>query len=116
MRILLGTPVHGGMGCLGYHEAIIRTLAFFGQEYPSIRFDVRCIVSSMLPLARNILASMTLNDESFTHLLFVDSDMGFSPALIAKMIAFEKPVVGCVCPKKSFNYEWFHASAGTYDN
>ena len=116
MKILLGTPVHGGMVCLGYHETIIRTLAFFGQEYPGIRFDVRCIVSSMLPLARNILASMTLNDESFTHLLFVDSDMGFSPTLIAKMLAFQKPVVGCVCPKKSFNYEWFHASAGTYDD
>jgi hypothetical protein len=115
MNILLGTPVHGGMVCLGYHETILRTLAFFGKEYPGIRFETRSIVSSVLPFARNILASMTLN-ETFSHLLFVDSDMGFSPVLIAKMIAFQKPVVGCICPKKTFNYDWFHASAATYDN
>jgi hypothetical protein len=115
MNILLGTPVHGGMVCLGYHETILRTLAFFGKEYPGIRFEPRSIVSSVLPFARNILASLTLN-EGFSHLLFVDSDMGFSPALIAKMIAFQKPVVGCICPKKSFNYDWFHASAASYDN
>jgi hypothetical protein len=116
MKILLGTPVHGGMVCLGYHETILRMLAFFGKEYPGIGFETRSIVSSVLPFARNILASMVLNDTSFSHLLFVDSDMGFSPALIAKMIAFQKPVVGCICPKKSFNYDWFHASAATYDN
>jgi hypothetical protein len=116
MKILLGTPVHGGMVCLGYHETILRTLAFFAKEYPGIGFETRSIVSSVLPFARNILASMTLNDTSFSHLLFVDSDMGFSPALIAKMIALQKPVVGCICPKKSFNYEWFHASAATHDD
>jgi hypothetical protein len=116
MKILLGTPVHGGMVCLGYHETILRTLAFFGKEYPGIGFEPRSIVSSVLPLARNILASMTLNDPSFSHLLFVDSDMGFSPALIAKMIAFQRPVVGCVYPKKTFNYDWFYAAAATYDN
>src|SRR5262249_13634004 len=115
MNILLGTPVHGAMVCLGYHETILRTLAFFGKEYPGIRFEPRSIVSSVLPFARNILASMTLG-EGFSPLLFVDSDMGFSPALVAKMIAFQKPVVGCIYPKKSFNYDWFHASAGTYDN
>jgi hypothetical protein len=32
------------------------------------------------------------------------------------MIALQKPVVGCVYPKKAFNYEWFHAAAATYDN
>jgi hypothetical protein len=115
MKILLGSPVHGGMVCLGYHEAILRTLIFFGREYPGITFGIRTVVSSMLPFARNILASMALN-ESFSHLLFVDSDMGFSPTLIAKMIALQKPVVGCICPKKAFNYEWFHASAATYEN
>jgi hypothetical protein len=116
MKILIGTPAHGGMVCLSYHETILRLLAFFGDEYPGIKFVNRSIVSSVLPLARNIFASMTLNDASFSHLLFIDSDMGFAPSLIAKMIALQKPIVGCICPKKKFNYDWFHASALTYDN
>jgi len=116
MKILLGTPAHGGMVCLGYHETVLRTLAAFREDFPGIRFENRSIVCSVLPLARNILASMALNDPSFTHLLFVDSDMGFSPSLIAKMIAFQKPVVGVVCPVKKFNYDWFHASNMVYSN
>jgi hypothetical protein len=70
----------------------------------------------VLPLARNTFASMVLNDPSFSHLLFIDTDMGFSPALIAKMISLQKPVVGVVSPKKKFNYEWFHASRVLYDD
>ena len=116
MKILLGTPAHGGMVCLGYHESVLRTLATFRNEFPGIQFENRSIVCSVLPLARNILASMVLNDPSFTHLLFIDSDMGFSPSLIAKMIAQQKPVVGAVCPQKKFNYDWFHASAKTHPN
>lgn len=116
MKILLGTPAHGGVVCLSYHESILNTLAFFKSEFPNIHFENRSIVCSVLPLARNILASMVLNDPTYTHLLFVDSDMGFSPSLIARMLAFQKPIVGVVCPVKKFNYDWFHASAATHAN
>jgi hypothetical protein len=110
MKILLGTPVHGGTVCLGYHEAVVRLLAFFHQNFPKIHFEQRSPVCSMVTFARNLLASIVLNDKSYSHLLFIDSDMVFSPALIARMIAFNKPVVGCICPMKSFDYQWFHAS------
>jgi len=116
MKILLGTPVHGGTVCLGYHEAIIRTLAFFQQNFPNVHFEHRSPVSSVITFARNLLASMVLNDISFSHLLFIDSDMVFSPMLIARMIAFDKPVVGCLCPMKSFEYEWFHASGVVHED
>jgi len=116
MKILLGTPVHGGVVCLGYHEAIIRMLAVFRESFPTVHFEHRSPVSSMVTFARNLLASMVLNDKSFSHLLFIDSDMVFSPALIAKMIAFNKPVVGCLCPMKTFDYTWFHASGVIHEN
>jgi hypothetical protein len=116
MKILLATPAHGGMVCLGYHETIVQTLAFFRENFPGIQFENRSIVCSCLPFARNVFASMVLNDPSFSHLLFIDSDMGFSPSLLAKMIAFQKPVVGCVSPKKVFNYDWFHASHVRYQD
>lgn len=116
MKILLGTPVHGGLVCLGYHEAVIRMLAFFRENFPTVQFENRSPVSSMVTFARNLLASMVLNDKSFSHLLFIDSDMVFSPTLIAKMIAFNKPVVGCLCPMKTFDYAWFHASGVVHEN
>jgi hypothetical protein len=116
MKILLGTPVHGGMVCLGYHEAIIRMLAFFHQNFPNIHFEQRSPVCSMVTFARNLLASLVLNDKSYSHLLFIDSDMVFSPTLIARMIAFDKPLVGCICPMKSFDYNWYHASGVVHED
>jgi hypothetical protein len=116
MKILLGTPVHGGTICLGYHEAIIGMLGFFHQNFPNIQFEQHSPVSSMVTFARNLLASMVLNDKSYSHLLFIDSDMVFSPALIARMIAFNKPVVGCICPMKTFDYGWFHASGVVHED
>jgi hypothetical protein len=110
MKVLLGTPNHGGQVHLGYHESIIRLLAFFRDNFPNIEFETRHPVCSMVTFARNVLASLVLNDRSYTHLLFIDSDMVFSPSLIARMIAFNKPVVGCICPMRSFDYTWYHAS------
>ena len=45
---------------------------------------------------------------SYTHLLFIDSDMGYAPTLIDKMINFDKPLTGCVYPKRGFDYSLFH--------
>jgi hypothetical protein len=110
MKILLGTPVYGGMICVKYFKSILETLAFFRQEFPQIQIDVRAISGSVLPTTRNILASLVLNDPSYTHVLFIDSDISFSSSLVVKMIDFHKPVVGCVCPTKRFDYNLFHAS------
>jgi hypothetical protein len=108
MKILLATPAHGGQVCVGYHESVLNTLMFFKTEYPGIVIDTKIISLALLPAARDILASIVLNDPSYTHLLFVDSDMGFKPELIAKLIAFQQDVVGVVAPKRKFDYAAFH--------
>lgn len=41
-----------------------------------------------------------------SHMLFIDSDMGFPPELIRDMIAFDKPLVGALCPKKKLPIEF----------
>lgn len=40
------------------------------------------------------------------YLLFVDSDMGFSPQVVLDMLAFGEPVVGAVYPKRTYPIEW----------
>lgn len=40
--------------------------------------------------------------EVFSHILFVDSDMGFPSQLIEDMIKFEKPLMGCLYARRSF--------------
>jgi hypothetical protein len=100
-RILIGTPTANGDLCVEYCETIVQLLAHFGAHHPEVSFDVRFYETFDLRLVRNAYASHVLNDPSFTHLLFFDSDMGFFPTLLEKMLACGKPVVGVVSPKRS---------------
>jgi FkbM family methyltransferase len=42
----------------------------------------------------------------FSHLLFIDDDMGFMPEVVLDMLAFGEPVVGAIYPKKTVNRQW----------
>jgi hypothetical protein len=67
MKILLATPAHGGQVCVGYHESVANTPMFFKTEYPGIVFEPKIISVALLPVARDILASIVLNDPSVVH-------------------------------------------------
>jgi len=41
-----------------------------------------------------------------THILFVDADMKFEPQLVLDMIDFDKPLVGCLYPKRTLPIQW----------
>jgi hypothetical protein len=55
--------------------------------------------SADIARSRNHLASLALQ-EGATHLLFVDSDMTFSPDVIRRLFEADRPLVGAICPKR----------------
>lgn len=69
--------------------------SILAQSFPDI-VDVRNIFLTtfydMLPNA--------------THMLFVDADMQFEPKLVVDMLKADKPLVGCLYPKKRYPIEW----------
>lgn len=111
MKILIGTPAYGGQVTTTYVEALLWLLDHFRQKRPQVRFETRLLSSSMLPFLRNLYASLVLEDESYTHLLFIDADMGFGPPLIERMLDAGKPVVGAMSPHRHFDLDRFHALA-----
>lgn len=116
MKILIATPAYGGVVHAAYHEAVLATVLYFKDNFPGIAFEARTLSLSVISTARNVFASMVLNDASFTHLLFIDADMGFSPSLIARMLAFNKPITGIVAPQRRLDYEAYHNARGHTDN
>lgn len=42
----------------------------------------------------------------FSHLLFVDADVGFPAQMVLDMLTFSEPVVGAIYPKKTLPMEW----------
>jgi hypothetical protein len=103
MRILIGTPAYGETVTTTYCETLFWVMNHFQKNHPHIRLDHKFLSFAVLPVMRNYFASRVLNDESYTHLLFIDADMGFAPTLIEHMIALDKPVVGCIYPKRKLD-------------
>jgi len=62
---------------------------------------------------RNMALSLWYDTQpDFSHLLFVDADMGFEPALVLDMLLFDKPMVGGIYPKRSLPIEWAASAIG----
>ncbi len=112
MKILIATPAYGGQLTTTFCDSIIGLRSHFRENHPHIRFEHNFLSLSLLPVMRNVFANMVMQDDSFTHLLFVDADMGFSPSLIEHMIAADKPMVGAMSPARQFDLEKLHALRG----
>lgn len=116
MKILVATPAFGAQVYTGYLESIIKLIYHFERNHPGIELVFRNVTASLITVSRNLYASMILNDESYTHLLFIDADMGFDPSTIERMIGFDSPVVGTIYPYKDFDFEKYHQMRQTIDN
>ncbi len=112
MKIMIATPAYGGEVTTTYCDALIWLLDHFREKHPHIRFQHKFVSLSVLSFVRNLYASLVMQDESYTHLLFVDADMGFAPSLIERMIAADKPVVGSIAPLRGLDLAKFHALSG----
>lgn len=56
---------------------------------------------------RNMALSVWFDSmPEFSHLLFIDADMGFAPELVIDMLAFGEPVVGAIYRKRTEQVQW----------
>lgn len=96
-HILIAQPTTGTVvsGTVGYLMGLVNA---FQQQ--GIRWDYKHLALSDIALSRNIFASLVAAGNDYTHLLFIDSDMGFLPETILDMLAFDHPVVAAACPKR----------------
>ncbi len=63
-------------------------------------------------VSRNaLLTDFYFNRPTYTHLLFLDADMGFRPDLITDMLELNVPVVGCVSPRRSIDLSKIHRAS-----
>jgi hypothetical protein len=115
VNVLIATPVHGGMVTTYYmnsmfrlNEALRARGGFRGRRY--------FLASSMVARSRNAYATALLEDPALTHLLFIDSDMGFNPTAVTRLLDLDKPFAGCICPYRTMDYDRFHAIARQIDD
>ncbi len=103
MHVLIATPCFGAMVHQTYMLSILRLMAspLCGQ----VRFTLDMLGhDSLITRSRNTLVARFLAQAEATHLLFVDADIGFEPEQLARMLAFDEPVVAGMYPLKVLHW------------
>jgi hypothetical protein len=102
VKILFGLPMYGGKCFSGFFKSFINLSLTLVKL--NIEFDVNIIENeSLIQRARNNIVSNFLNNETFTHLMFLDADLTFEPARIIELLISGLPICGCLYPKKGLD-------------
>jgi hypothetical protein len=99
-NVLVATPNYGGLLTTGYVHGLLdlydtADLHGFGLKVNFNSFE------SLITRARNTMVAEFLADDRFTHLMWIDSDVGFKGSDIVRLLLADRPVVAGVYPLKS---------------
>jgi len=112
-KILIATPCYGGLVTDHFLISMLGLTRVLDKN--EIAFDFRTVSDSLITRARNTMASEFLHDGSFTHLLFIDADLGFEPTALLRYLAFGKELVCGVYPLKRLDVAGLRASTAASD-
>lgn len=105
VKIYISTPCYDAMMTMQYTISLLKLVTFLQDK--NIEFMIDFIGNeSLITRARNNTLGKFLNTDS-THLFFIDSDIEFNPDAVLDLIQFNKDVVCCSYPKKTYNWNRF---------
>ena len=113
VNIMLATPCFGGQVSEAYMRGILDVTQIL--QYKKIPYLVFTIANeSLITRARNAVVANFLGQKDFTHLLFIDADIEFTPLEFFRLLAANKEVAGGCYPGKSINWDkvYAHISKG----
>lgn len=85
-----------------FFMSMIKTVVSFKDI--GLKFSISTISDSLISRARNQLVAKFMANKEFTHLFFVDVDLGFNPDDILKMLWHDKEIVTGAYPIKDINW------------
>jgi glycosyltransferase involved in cell wall biosynthesis len=107
-KLFIATPMYGGQ-CAGMYSKSIADLSALCAKYQIPMQLYFLFNESLITRARNYCADEFLRSNA-THLMFIDSDIGFDPKDIIALLALttdesEYDVIGGPYPKKCISWE-----------
>lgn len=110
INLLIGLPCYGSVSYV-QHNRSLRALCEQLQQ-KKIRYQIaETTTESLIPRARNAFANICTFDrnvagEQYTHLLFLDVDIGFNPDNILQAIGWDKDITALPYPCKATNWSY----------
>lgn len=104
-HVFIATPCFGGTVTLSYMQSLIGCMA--AAPAHNLELTLSTIGSdALITRARNTLLHQFVTRTDATHLLFIDSDIGFSITDILALLDADRPLIGGAYPLKS--HYWDH--------
>ena len=98
MKLVVATPAYGEIVYTPYVSSLLRLQRALHKRGDQMQHIA--VSYAEVSEARNFLLTYWFDKTDASHLLFVDADMGFEPQFVTGMLAFNKPVVGVVAPRR----------------
>jgi len=107
-KLMIGTPMYAGM-CFGTYTKSSNDLAMLCTQYGITVKFFYLFNESLITRARNYIVDEFLRSDC-THLLFIDSDIGFNPHDVITLLAMTEPdsdkeIMCGPYPKKCISWE-----------
>ena len=102
-KIFIGTPCYGGMISVNYFESCLRLMSECSLNKVGLQFGT-IGNESLVTRARNTLVQLFMDHSEYTHLLFIDADIGFSERTVMRMLELDEEVVTGVYPRKTIDW------------
>lgn len=100
-KVLIGTPAFGGQYTAEYVTSLVSTLSGFHRD--AIDFAIYSLTNeSLINRGRNTIANYVLQNKEYTHLMFIDADIGWEYADLKKLLDSDKLIVGGTYPVKAY--------------
>jgi hypothetical protein len=103
-HICIATPCYGGQVFQNYFLSIISLIYAVNRRGD---MDLSFIVrggDSLITRSRNSIVAEFLSQPKYTHLLWIDADIGFSPEAIYRLVGSGHDIAAGVYPLKAFTY------------
>ena len=101
MKILIAIPAYGGNICEKTVTGVYQTTRDFVREGISIEL-ITVVNDSIIHFARSNLANFFYHNTDASHLLWVDSDVGFTSADVRKLLELDVEFAAGTYPKKTY--------------
>lgn len=108
-KLFVATPMYGGQCAGAYTKSSLDLVTM------CLKYGIQCqffflFNESLITRARNYLVDEFMRSDA-THLMFIDSDIDYSPMDVIALLAFDKEIIGGPYPKKCIAWEKVYDAA-----
>ncbi len=110
IHLVVGTPCHGGMVTSAYFSSVMKLQESFLRGEMPLTF-LTPDGGDLVERARQEIVADFMAIPGATHLLFIDSDIGFEPEQVHRLIRFNADIAAAIYPLKRIDWEKAGAAA-----